>query len=296
MSEGGNGHHTSITFHHPPQRVVSLVPSMTESMFDLGLGSALIGITDFCIHPAEDVKNLPRLGGPKNPRAGEIIDLEPDLVLANWEENTRELVETLEAANLKVWVTFPRSVHGSLDVLWTMASLFQSQMARVRIQTLELTLDWAMSAASERPSQSFFCPIWYETASDGQQWWMTFNQGTYSNDLLKCLGGENIFADRARRYPLAADLGQQEAQDPDGRDTRYPCVTLAEIRSAQPQAVLLPSEPFAFNEAHRSMLLEMLADTPAGRGGAVHLVDGTLITWHGTRLAHALRELPAFFS
>src|SRR5512139_3602968 len=116
--EEGNGHRIAYHFHGPPKRVVSLVPSMTESLFELGFGETLVGITDYCIYPEERLEGLPRLGGPKNPRLEDIIALQPELVLANWEENTRRTVETLEAAGVRVWVTFPKTVRQALDVLW----------------------------------------------------------------------------------------------------------------------------------------------------------------------------------
>ncbi|MEW5870808.1 MAG: helical backbone metal receptor [Chloroflexota bacterium] len=293
MSSEGNGHKRLLQFLRPPQRVVSLVPSLTESLFDLGLGQAVVGVTDYCLYPAEPLAGLPRLGGPRDPRLDEIVALKPDLVIANWEENTRQDVEALEAQGLPVWVVFPRSVAGSMEVLWKLVELFRSDSARMRLQTLEVTLDWAISAAAEREPRSYFCPIWYEQAESGQPWWMTFNQGTYCHDLLRIVGGQNPFAGRERRYPLAADLGLQAPEPPGERDTRYPCLPLDEILAARPQVILLPSEPFGFDESHQARFSELLANTPAVQNGRLHLVEGSLITWHGTRLARALRELPA---
>jgi ABC-type Fe3+-hydroxamate transport system substrate-binding protein len=289
----GNGRKNALHFLHPPRRVVSLVPSLTESLFDLGLGSALVGVTDFCTHPAEMAAALPHLGGTRNPRLEEIIALDPDLVLANWEENTRAAVEDLEAAGIPVWVTFPQTVLQSMEVLWKLAELFRSQAAVIRIKTLELTLDWAISAAGERESVRYFCPIWQHRARGDPSWWMTFNRFTYCSDLLFLLGGENVFSERQRRYPLEADLGFAPPEEPGERDTRYPRLALEEIITAQPEVILLPSEPFAFDEAQRDELAQLLGDTPAAQQGRIHLVDGSLITWHGTRLAHALREIPA---
>lgn len=291
----GNGYGSRLLhFDRAPQRVVSLVPSLTESLFDLGLGQAVVGITDYCIYPEQATAALPRLGGTKDPDLTRIIALQPDLVIANWEENTRQSVETLEAAGLPVWVSFPRTVRQSMDVLWKIVELFRDPLAQVRLRTLELTLDWAIDAASERPRKRYFCPIWSEQAA-GQPWWMTFNENTYCHDLLQIVGGENCFAARQRRYPLAADLGLEAPQEPAGRDVRYPRLALEEIRAAQPEVILLPNEPYGFTEADRQSLSALLADTPAVQNGCVHLVDGSLITWHGTRLARALRDLPEWF-
>jgi len=292
MADDGNGRKTALTFTHPPRRVVSLVPSMTESMFDLGFGETVVGITDYCTRPAAALAHLPRLGGPKNPHLNEIIDLKPELVLANWEENTRQAVETLEDAGLFVWVTFPKSVRNALDVLWTLVGLYGSREAAIRLEVLEMSLDWACNSAAESQPMRYFCPIWHEKTSVGVPWWMTFNADTYAHDLLTVMGGENIFARRTRRYPLEADLGQEPAQDSGERDTRYPRVTLEDIANANPQVILLPDEPYVFSEAQRQELVTLLVESEAVRQGHVYPVDGSLITWHGSRLAHALRELP----
>ena len=92
-----------------PQRIVSLVPSITESLFALGLGERVVGVTEWCVHPADGVAPLPKLGGTKNPDLDGVADLRPDLVIANREENTRRALEHLEAAGLSVWVTYPRT-------------------------------------------------------------------------------------------------------------------------------------------------------------------------------------------
>ncbi len=122
---------------------------------------------------------------------------------------------------------------------------------------------------------------------------MTFNRFTYCHDLLGLFGLQNVFADRKRRYPLEADLGLAQAEAVDGADTRYPRVGLDELRGEAIDLILLPDEPYRFDEDHRTLLLELLGDIPAVHNGRVLLVDGSLITWHGTRLAKALRELPA---
>ncbi|MBI3362552.1 MAG: ABC transporter substrate-binding protein [Chloroflexi bacterium] len=288
----------------PPLRVVSLVPSVTESLFDLGLGGRLIAVTDFCVHPAEGVLGIPKIGGTKNPRCDEITALHPDLVIANQEENRPQDVAKLQEAGLAVWVTFPRTVRGAIDVLWEMTRLFHvpSTMGQ-RIMTLEHALDWTRAVEAEREPAPFFCPIWREphASQDDARWWMTFNSETYIHDLLTVCGGRNIFADRERRYPLSADLrregggGKLEKSAGDERDTRYPRVTLVEIVAGQPEVILLPSEPYSFDEADREELMQ-LTDLPAARNGRVHLVDGSWLTWPGTRVARALQEMPPLFA
>jgi iron complex transport system substrate-binding protein len=291
-----NGNKLALHFSHPPRRVISLVPSLTESMFDLGFGSSVIAITDFCTQPANNLSGLPRLGGPKNPDVQSIIELQPDLILLNQEENTRQTVETLQAAGLPIWITFPRTIRAALDILWTLAGIYQSPTAAARVETIERAVKWNELALEEEQTTRYFCPIWQESTKEGLRWWMTFNQDTYAADVLRVVGGMNVFSERRRRYPLAADLGLAEEQDPKDADTRYPRVTLQEIVRAEPEVILLPDEPYNFTEVEREEMCQLLKDTPAVRCERVHLVEGSLITWHGTRLARAISELPSLFA
>lgn len=274
---------------HFPKRVVSLVPSVTESLFDLGLGDRLVGITDYCVHPAAGVSAVPRVGGTKNVRLTEVLALSPELVIANREENSRADVESIQAAGVPVWVTYPRSVRDALDLLWDMIRRFGAHAQSQRLTALETVVEWARSATGNHEPRRVFCPIW--RAADNA-WWMTVDGDTYVSDVITVCGGENIFAPRHRRYPLAADLDPTLAPSPaDDRDTHYPRVTVDDVRAARPDVILLPSEPFAFSPADAEFWAQF-ADLPAVQNGRIHLVDGTLLTWHGTRLAKALHDLP----
>ncbi len=278
-----------------PHRVVSLVPSVTESFFDLGLGEVVVGVTDYCVYPAAALQSRVPVGGTKNPRIDDILALEPELVIANQEENTPEVVEALCARGVAVWLTFPRTVREALDLLWTIGRLYQSKIAAARLELLERAVEWASAAVPETRLR-YFCPIWYQSDERSEDWWMTFNRLTYAHDLLQRCGGDNIFAQRERQVPLAADLGRAAARPTPDRDTRYPRVTLSEVRAADPDVILLPDEPYRFDDSVRRLVEEELRDSTAVRTGRIHLVDGSLITWHGTRLGRALQELPAFFS
>jgi ABC-type Fe3+-hydroxamate transport system substrate-binding protein len=281
----------------PPQRVVSLVPSVTASLFDLGLGGRVAGVTEFCVYPPEGVARLPKVGGTKNPDVAAIVALNPDLVIANWEENREEDAAALRAGGLPVWVTFPRSAREALNMPWALIRLFDVPQAGHSLAALERSLEVTSLAAAETPPARVFCPIWREprTAEGAAAWWMTGNHATYLHDVLRVCGGENVFAARDRRYPLAADL-DPERHPPDaplpGRDTRYPRVSPAEVAAAAPDVILLPSEPYPFSAADREAWAAWPA-IPAVRAGRVHLVDGSALTWAGTRLALALGELPA---
>jgi iron complex transport system substrate-binding protein len=279
----------------PPARLVSLVPSLTGSLGDLGLADPLVGVTDFC-PPLATASGPPvRVGGPKTPDVEKINELRPQLVLANQEENEREALESLSAAGLTVWLTFPRSVPDALQILWHLAGMFRSQEAAEKLRTLERAVDWTTSAAGRHDGTRYFCPIWQAGSREEPFWWMTFNHETYCHDVLARCGGQNTFAERERQYPLSADLGQSAPEPPGERDTRYPRVTVDEIREGSPQVILLPSEPFGFEEADAARLREMLPDVPAVQEGRIHLVDGPAITWHGTRVGRALVEFPSLF-
>lgn len=276
---------------YPPRRVVSLVPSTTESLFDLGVGDRLVGITDYCVYPQAQTARLPHIGGTKNPDIERIISLNPDLVIANQEENRREDVEKLRDAGIPVWVTFPKTVRESLNLLWAIMEVFDEASMVERVRAIEWTCDWLERLAEQREGNELrvFAPIWFDPL-------MTFNRDTYMHDLLRVCGAANVFASRERHYPLAADLGQAEPLAPDDpkikdRDIRYPRITLDEMINAQPDIILLPDEPFAFDETHREQFLAL--DIPAARSGRVHLMDGSLLTWHGTRIAHAFQDLPS---
>jgi ABC-type Fe3+-hydroxamate transport system substrate-binding protein len=272
----------------PPERVVSLVPSVTESLFELGVGDRLIAITDYCVYPEAEVARLPRIGGTKNPEVAQIIAMRPDLVIVNREENRREDAEALQAAGIPVWVTFPRTVREAFNLLWSIMDVFDDANMVERIRTMEWTVDWLERIVHEPPCR-VFVPIWYDPL-------MTFNGDTFAHDLLALCGGENVFAERERQFPLKADLGQAEPlaeDDPrsEGRDRRYPRVRLEEVVAAQPDVIFLPSEPFPFDEQHVELFSAL--DVPAARENRIRLVDGSLLTWHGTRIARALNTIPA---
>lgn len=274
-----------------PRRVVSLVPSITESLFDLSMGDRVIGVTEYCTRPVAQTELLPKVGGTKNPDIARIIALNPDLVMLNSEENRKEDADALTTAGIATWTTQPNTVREALDLLWQMMDVFEQPVMVPRVRLIEITYEWVSGIAATITPRRVFVPIWRDP-------WMTFNRDTFIHDLLRVCGAENVFADRVRHYPLKADLGQMDALPPDdprvvGQDVRYPRITLDEVIAAQPDMILLPDEPKLFTEADVRELSKL--DIPAARTGAIHLVDGSLLSWHGTRLAYALRDLPPLF-
>ncbi len=274
-----------------PRRVISLVPSLTESLCDLNLADRLIGVTDYCTRPAEVVRRLTKVGGTKNPDIARIIALHPDLVLMNREENRQADAEALQAAGVPIWVTQPNTVREALDLLWAIMDVFEEGSASARVRLTEIKYEWTLGVTTNVTPRRVFAPIWRDP-------WMTINRNTYMHDILRVCGAENVFANRERQFPLAADLGQAEPLPVDdarvaGRDVRYPRISLDEVVAAQPEIVLLPDEPYAFGEADAAEMARL--DIPAASTNAIYLVDGSLLSWHGTRIAYALRELPPIF-
>ncbi len=278
----------------PPKRVVSLVPSITESLMELGFGASVVGVTDYCIRPAERLLDKIRVGGTKNPDLEILQNLNPDLVIANQEENDRDVVKALVDLDIPVWLIFPKSVQDAIEVLRGLLGLFHTDRPSMQINLLQKAVDYARAATETQPVVRYFCPIWYGK-ENGVEWWMTFNQNTYPSDLLSLFGGVNIFKDRKRKYPLAADLGQGAPEPAGERDERYPRVTADEIIAAAPEIILLPSEPFNFGESDEQALLRAVGTTPAVKKRRVRVVEGSILMWYGVRTGKALQQLPQYF-
>lgn len=236
-------------------RVVSLCPSLTETVFRLGRGHLLVGRTKFCVQPAGAVKAVERVGGTKNPKLERILALAPDLVLMNEEENRREDAAALGAAGLRVLSTFARDVAGAAETVAAIGAAIgavpeaQSLAAQISERAAGVT-----ARARVRPPREFIYLIW-------QKPWMAVAPGTYIDGLLQLAGGVNLIADP---------------------EPRYPEVTPATLERAE--LILLSSEPFPFTAKHRAELIDKTR-LPAQR---FRLVDGQLLSWHGARTLEGL--------
>jgi len=254
----------AVELPRPPRRIVSLVPSTTEILCALGLGEALVGITVYCVEPRDVVRGKTRIGGEKNPDLEKIRALEPDLVIANIEENVRADIDRLRAWSIPVWVTYPRTVAEGIQLIGELGELTGSPArAAELLRDIEPLHERVRMATARRPPVAVFYPIWRGP-------YMTINGDTYIHDMLKVCGARNIFADRPERYPT---------------------VTLDEVATRRPDVILLPDEPFRFRRAHLADFATY-ANVPAVRDGRIHLVDGKPFSWHGPRIAEALRQLP----
>jgi ABC-type hemin transport system substrate-binding protein len=260
-----------------PRRVVSLVPSLSEAIVVLGTGDRLVGVTEYCVHPAEAFRSLPKLGGTKDADVDAITACHPDLVIANREENTERVVRKLAERGIDVWLTYPRTVRGGVELLAAMAEVLDVS-AEARSRHVEPA--WEAVAAAEirrakasAPGPRTFCPIWREP-------WMTIGQDTYIHDVIALCGGRNVFAG-----PGAAS-GRSAGS---AGDRRYPIVEIQAIEAARPEVILLPDEPYAFGPGDAEELGRI--DCAAARTGRIHLIDGTLLSWYGPRIVEAIQVL-----
>jgi ABC-type Fe3+-hydroxamate transport system substrate-binding protein len=246
------------------RRIVSLVPSTTELLCALGLADALVGVTVYCVEPRAVVRTKRRVGGEKDPDLATIRALAPDLVIANIEENRREDVDALRAAGVEVFITYPRSVVESFAMIRELGARTGAvPAAQTLLDELEALHAAVRARLAGRRATPCFYPVWREP-------WMTIGHDTYIHDVLMTCGGANVFADR----------------------TRYPTIALDEMAARAPEVVLLPDEPFRFRRAHLRDF-DAYAAMPAVRDRRVLLVDGKRFSWHGPRLAEALRTVPA---
>lgn len=199
---------------HPPQRIVSLVPSLTEYLFWLGAGDHVVGVTDFCIAPADRVASIPKVGGTKNPNRALIESLQPDFIIANKEENRERDVLALRERGMTVYITDINSVRDAQRSLLKIGQLLKHEdRAQTLIAEIQHELD-------RTPTQQIriAAAIWRDP-------WMWLGANTYANDVLACCGGMNVV-----------------------QTERYPRMTLDEIAMLQPDMIFLPSEPYHFSE------------------------------------------------
>jgi ABC-type Fe3+-hydroxamate transport system substrate-binding protein len=211
-----------FVFDRPPARIVSLVPSLTESLFDLGAGASLVGATDFCTYPANI--RCARVGGTKNPDVQAIRALHPDLVHMNLEENLRRHAEEIETF-APVFVTEPKNVDDVESLLSVLGTIHH---AKARAAELIASLREHRRALPPRQF-TFACAIWKRP-------WMWCGGDTYVSALVESAGGENVL----------------------GHRHRYPEMDLDCLAAMEPQVVFLPDEPYTFTTADASEVAERM--------------------------------------
>ncbi len=238
-----------------PLRIVSLVPSLTELLFALGCGDRVAGVSRYCLYPEAEVACLPRVGGQKDPDLGALLGLQPDLVLANKEENLERDVAALERAGVPVYVTDVRTLPAALALPREIGGLCAADPGRQGAlqERMEQGVTLARERACQHPRVAVAMPVWRDP-------WILAGSDTYIDAVLSAIGGDNV----------ATEL------DGAGR-RRYPKADLAQLRG-RVERVLLPSEPYPFGERDAAEVASFL-------GVPARLCDGTVACWYGPRTA-----------
>jgi len=244
------GHEIRLTA--VPRRIVSLVPSQTELLADLGLGEEVVGLTRFCVHPAEWKARKTLVGGPKTVNVDRVATLQPDLVIANKEENVREQVDAL-AEIAPVFVTDVSTVAEAIAMIRTVGALV-GQADRAFELANEIETGFTQLAPPHRQRAAYL--IWRDP-------WMTVGGDTFISDVMAHAGLGNVYADA----------------------TRYPAITMDDLWNRQPDVILLSSEPFPFRETHLNEVRAMVPEA------TVELVDGEVFSWYGSRMLRAPESL-----
>lgn len=228
-------------------RIISTVPSQTELLFDLGLDEAVIGITKFCIHPKEWFKSKEKIGGTKTLNVQKIIDLKPDLIIGNKEENSKDQIQVLQK-QFQTHITDIKTVEDNIQLIHKIGDLTgTANKAKDIIIQLENTIFNIAVKNKERKKAIYL--IWKNP-------YMTVGGDTFINSMMEKCGFENIYKSLLR----------------------YPEIKLEDIEAASADYILLSSEPFPFREKHVDELKRI------SQNSKIILVDGEAFSWYGTRI------------
>ncbi len=229
-----------------PRRIVSIVPSQSELLWDLGLSAEIKGISSFCIHPPEMFNSTARVGGTKKLNINAIRALQPDLVIGNREENSREEIELLRQ-EFNVWVSDIVTINDAYAMMEQLGQITgHEDRAKELVQRIRNNMEFCKNMFSAQKVAYF---IWHQP-------WMLAANGTFIHEMLNWLGFENT----------AANL------------SRYPEMDAERLKALKPEFCFLSSEPYPFKEQHAALLREILPDT------RVMFVDGEMFSWYGSRL------------
>lgn len=246
----------NVELNYPPKRIVSLVPSQTELLFDLGLNEEVVGITKFCVHPNDWFRNKKRIGGTKTVHLDMVASLQPDLIIANKEENTKEQVEAL-SARYPTWVSDIQTVADGLQMIRAVGE-FTGTAPKAEMLVQNITKGFAelraVQSTGNKKRVAYF--IWRNP-------WMCAGGDTFISDIINTMGWQNVLADQLR----------------------YPEIQLSDLVDKQIDIVLLSSEPYPFKNEHIAEIKSAL------RSAEVVLVDGEMFSWYGSRMLQAVSYL-----
>lgn len=248
----------TIELKKTPERIISLVPSQTELLVDLGLQDSIVGITHYCIHPLALKELKTSVGGTKKVNLRKVKDLKPDIILCNKEENTKEMVNELQKI-APVHVSDVGTLEEAYLLMQDYGRIFKcEQLTSTMVNSIRKkaeNLKGIVANSSEKKVAYF---IWNDPL-------MVAGEGTFINEMLKLNGFQNVFSEE-----------------------RYPETNLADLRNKNIEICLLSSEPFPFKEEHKAKFENV--------SGEVKIVDGEYFSWYGSRLLEAMDYFNQFHS
>ncbi len=242
-------HYTTSSLNEKYTRIISVVPSLTELLFDLGVDEEVVGITKFCIHPDEWFRSKTRIGGTKLLNIAAIRKLNPDLIIANKEENEKAQILEL-AKEFNVFVTDIKKLEDALIAIFDIGKLVGKEKESL---SLNREIQQQADTLTQKSNLKVAYLIWRKP-------YMTINSDTFIHHLIMMNGWTNVFADHADRYPM---------------------IEIENLQEKNPDVIFLSSEPFPFSQKHVEELL------PHFPNSKIILVDGEAFSWYGSRLKHA---------
>ncbi|WP_316807230.1 helical backbone metal receptor [Pedobacter agri] len=243
-----------ILINFPPKRIVSIVPSQTELLFDLGLDQEIVGLTKFCIHPIEKFAARTKVGGTKKLNIDLIKDLKPDLIIGNKEENTQSDIEEL-AEHFPVWMSDIFTLNDAMKTITQIGELVDREPEAGYLNHLISAgfNDLKTLALQNQIDKKVAYLIWRKP-------YMAAGKNTFIDDVLLVNGMTNVI-----------------------HHERYPTITLEKLKYLNPQLILLSSEPYPFAEKHIEEIQKAIPNV------SIKLVDGEMFSWYGSRLVKAVQ-------
>ena len=256
----------SVDITSKPERVISLIPSITETLISFGLEKEIIAVTNFCNLPPEVTETKEKIGGPKHLNIDKIISLKPDLVIANAEENEKEEIEILEKNNIKIFVTFPKNVDDAINMMKKLSLItWTKEKADIIINKIEKEYYELKNKKKNEHPFKVLNLIWKNP-------FMSVSGDTFIGDMLKIIKGKNIFEKSEKRYFN---------------------VHIEEIIKEDPEVIILPSEPYKFSKED-TLEIKSYQEISAVKNDRIFLLDGEIFSWYGVHLLESFKFLKKF--
>lgn len=240
----------------PPKSIISVVPSQTELLFDLGLDKEIVGLSWFCVHPAEKVKSKTKIGGTKNLKIDKIASLNPDLIIANKEENEKKSIDEL-SERFPVWISDVKNMDSALDMIRKVGQITSKEKESLKISD-EIQKNFSELKKFQKKLKVLYL-IWRKP-------YMSVGNDTFINEMLQICGFENVCNSKSR----------------------YPELNFEEIKELNPDLIILSSEPYPFKNEH---IMELQNICPSAK---ITLENGEMFSWYGSRLLKASGYLKSF--